>query len=251
MNRKVLGRSDVLRACLPRSKGVFKQLCTDFVSGQAYGTWCVCGDDLCNSAPFKSTTLLSILSMIVFLYWYWLRSESWFVIYCSLFIKKCGHTHNFEWKLFIYCHLVEGQMRTIRCYSCTTMDADRLLSDVQDQNWRRWLENVRFVPNTEECNDNFAVSHFANFRKSSMNYYSQKSHCDQVWEVRNVRMEYVWRCGSEKRVVSISYYVCYFRYTCFVFNPLKILIGHVYSRKQSSMEKLHSKCSGTDPFRLY
>uniref|UniRef100_A0AC35G3X6 Uncharacterized protein n=1 Tax=Panagrolaimus sp. PS1159 TaxID=55785 RepID=A0AC35G3X6_9BILA len=36
------------------------------------------------------------------------------------------------------------------------MDADRLLSDVQDQNWRRWLENVRFVPNTEECNDNFA-----------------------------------------------------------------------------------------------
>lgn len=49
-------------------------------------------------------------------------------------------------------------MRTIRCYSCTTMDADRLLSDVQDQNWRRWLENVRFVPNTEECNDNFAVN---------------------------------------------------------------------------------------------
>lgn len=51
-------------------------------------------------------------------------------------------------------------MRTIRCYSCTTMDADRLLSDVQDQNWRRWLENVRFVPNTDECNDSFAVSLF-------------------------------------------------------------------------------------------
>uniref|UniRef100_A0A914E770 Uncharacterized protein n=1 Tax=Acrobeloides nanus TaxID=290746 RepID=A0A914E770_9BILA len=35
------------------------------------------------------------------------------------------------------------------------MNADRLLSDVQDPNWRRWLENVRYVPNTEECNDHF------------------------------------------------------------------------------------------------
>uniref|UniRef100_A0AC34G496 Uncharacterized protein n=1 Tax=Panagrolaimus sp. ES5 TaxID=591445 RepID=A0AC34G496_9BILA len=40
------GRTDVLRACIPRSDGVFKQLCTRFASNQAYGTWCVCGEDL-------------------------------------------------------------------------------------------------------------------------------------------------------------------------------------------------------------
>uniref|UniRef100_A0A915EPT6 UPAR/Ly6 domain-containing protein qvr n=1 Tax=Ditylenchus dipsaci TaxID=166011 RepID=A0A915EPT6_9BILA len=46
-------------------------------------------------------------------------------------------------------------MPSIRCYSCTTLNADRLLSDVQDLNWKRWLENVRYVSRTEQCNDYF------------------------------------------------------------------------------------------------
>lgn len=55
--------------------------------------------------------------------------------------------------------LLSSANTDIRCYSCTTMDADELLQDVQDPNWRRWLENVRYVPHTEDCNDPFLVGH--------------------------------------------------------------------------------------------
>jgi hypothetical protein len=48
------GRSDVLRACLPRSHGVFKQTCTRFASQQAHGMWCVCDSPMCNAVPGRS-----------------------------------------------------------------------------------------------------------------------------------------------------------------------------------------------------
>ncbi|KAE9550740.1 hypothetical protein FO519_006041 [Halicephalobus sp. NKZ332] len=150
------GRTDVLRACLPRSKGVFKQLCTDFVSSQAHGTWCVCGDDLCNSAPLRSTTLLSILSIIPF-----------------------------------------------------------LLCDVQDQNWRRWLENVRFVPNTDECNDSFAPE--IALRSGVRSQECENGVCMKMW-------------FREKN------------------GKLLLIISGRLVLKQSGVEKLHSKCPGTDPF---
>lgn len=48
----------------------------------------------------------------------------------------------------------------IWCYSCTTLNADRLLNDVQDINWKNWLENVRYVSRAKECNDHFDVCVF-------------------------------------------------------------------------------------------
>lgn len=43
-------RTDVLRACLPQSRDVFKEDCVPFTSRVAYGSWCTCGRDSCNSA---------------------------------------------------------------------------------------------------------------------------------------------------------------------------------------------------------
>uniref|UniRef100_A0AC34PWD1 Protein quiver n=1 Tax=Panagrolaimus sp. JU765 TaxID=591449 RepID=A0AC34PWD1_9BILA len=83
------------------------------------------------------------------------------------------------------------QMRTIRCYSCTTMDADRLLSDVQDQNWRRWLENVRFVPNTEECNDNFAPE--IALRSGVRSQECENGVCMKMWFREKNGNSQVWR----------------------------------------------------------
>uniref|UniRef100_A0A0N5AKK8 UPAR/Ly6 domain-containing protein qvr n=1 Tax=Syphacia muris TaxID=451379 RepID=A0A0N5AKK8_9BILA len=62
---KLTGKMDILRACLPRSKGVFKQTCTDFVSSQAAGTWCVCSGNKCNSSPAMFTTTTILLSITV------------------------------------------------------------------------------------------------------------------------------------------------------------------------------------------
>ncbi|KAI1725420.1 hypothetical protein DdX_02078 [Ditylenchus destructor] len=49
------------------------------------------------------------------------------------------------------------QQHAIRCYSCTTLNADRLLSDVTDNNWKRWLENpviaLRSGVQSQECED--------------------------------------------------------------------------------------------------
>uniref|UniRef100_A0A0N5A3Q9 UPAR/Ly6 domain-containing protein qvr n=1 Tax=Parastrongyloides trichosuri TaxID=131310 RepID=A0A0N5A3Q9_PARTI len=47
--------------------------------------------------------------------------------------------------------------RNIRCYSCTSLDAEKILKDVQDYNWHKWIENMRYVPNTEGCSDEFAA----------------------------------------------------------------------------------------------
>lgn len=60
---------DVLRACIPQSRGVFKQGCTRFgtSSGQAEGTWCVCGEDLCNSTEKVYAHILLVLLSCVFI----------------------------------------------------------------------------------------------------------------------------------------------------------------------------------------
>ncbi|CAI79224.1 UPAR/Ly6 domain-containing protein qvr [Caenorhabditis elegans] len=45
----------------------------------------------------------------------------------------------------------------IRCYACTTIDANAMLSEISDPNWLRWLENVRYVPFSQKCIDYFEV----------------------------------------------------------------------------------------------
>lgn len=45
----------------------------------------------------------------------------------------------------------------IRCYACTTIDANAMLSEISDPNWLRWLENVRYVPYSQRCIDYFEV----------------------------------------------------------------------------------------------
>jgi len=58
-------RVDVLRACLPRSRGVFKELCTAFSSNQALGSWCVCGYDGCNGATTFTVGLSFVISLVI------------------------------------------------------------------------------------------------------------------------------------------------------------------------------------------
>ncbi|CAI5455751.1 unnamed protein product [Caenorhabditis angaria] len=45
----------------------------------------------------------------------------------------------------------------IRCYACTTIDANAMLSEISDPNWLRWLENVRYVQFSQQCADYFEV----------------------------------------------------------------------------------------------
>lgn len=61
----VTGKVDVLRACLPRSKGVFKQVCTRFASSQAEGTWCVCDNDLCNESIVPVPSTIAFLTGLI------------------------------------------------------------------------------------------------------------------------------------------------------------------------------------------
>ncbi|CAL2051533.1 unnamed protein product [Caenorhabditis brenneri] len=49
------------------------------------------------------------------------------------------------------------QTQDIRCYACTTIDANAMLSEISDPNWLRWLENVRYVPFSQKCIDYFEV----------------------------------------------------------------------------------------------
>ncbi|KAK0396637.1 hypothetical protein QR680_001796 [Steinernema hermaphroditum] len=86
---------------------------------------------------------------------------------------------------------VSGELRTIRCYSCTTMDADRLLDDVQDPNWRQWLDNVRFVPNTDACNDNFLPEHA--IRSGVRSQECENGVCMKMWFKEKNGNSQVWR----------------------------------------------------------
>ncbi|KAL3095404.1 hypothetical protein niasHS_007503 [Heterodera schachtii] len=43
----------------------------------------------------------------------------------------------------------------LHCYSCSTIDAVRLMAEVHDPNWHNWLEQVRTVPRTAKCADPF------------------------------------------------------------------------------------------------
>lgn len=38
-----------------------------------------------------------------------------------------------------------------RCYSCTTMDVDKLMREITDPDWQQWLTKVRDVPRTPHC----------------------------------------------------------------------------------------------------
>lgn len=43
----------------------------------------------------------------------------------------------------------------LRCFSCTTLNADRLVAEVRDPGWRAWLQQIRMVPRTSYCGDLF------------------------------------------------------------------------------------------------
>ncbi|PIC20856.1 hypothetical protein B9Z55_025903 [Caenorhabditis nigoni] len=59
--------------------------------------------------------------------------------------------------LTIFCVLSVAKSQDIRCYACTTIDANAMLSEISDPNWLRWLENVRYVPFSQKCIDYFEV----------------------------------------------------------------------------------------------
>uniref|UniRef100_A0A1I7WLA7 Bestrophin homolog n=1 Tax=Heterorhabditis bacteriophora TaxID=37862 RepID=A0A1I7WLA7_HETBA len=52
----------------------------------------------------------------------------------------------------------ESQSLDIRCYACTTIEANTMLNEISDPHWLRWLENVRYVPFSQHCEDDFKVS---------------------------------------------------------------------------------------------
>uniref|UniRef100_A0A914X0J0 UPAR/Ly6 domain-containing protein qvr n=1 Tax=Plectus sambesii TaxID=2011161 RepID=A0A914X0J0_9BILA len=71
------------------------------------------------------------------------------------------------------------------------MDADRLLNDVQDANWRRWLENVRFVPKTDQCNDAFLPE--AALRSGVRSQECEDGVCMKMWFKEKNGNSQVWR----------------------------------------------------------
>ncbi|VDM47226.1 unnamed protein product [Toxocara canis] len=72
-----------------------------------------------------------------------------------------------------------GRLSSIMCYTCTTIDADRLLSDLYDATWRRWLQNVRFVPKTQQCDD-FFVPELA-LRSGTRSHACDDGVCMKMW----------------------------------------------------------------------
>ncbi|KAF1749158.1 hypothetical protein GCK72_025625 [Caenorhabditis remanei] len=58
---------------------------------------------------------------------------------------------------FIFTVISDVKSQDIRCYACTTIDANAMLSEISDPNWLRWLENVRYVPFSQKCIDYFEV----------------------------------------------------------------------------------------------
>ncbi|GMR60312.1 hypothetical protein PMAYCL1PPCAC_30507, partial [Pristionchus mayeri] len=81
--------------------------------------------------------------------------------------------------------------KDIRCYSCTTMDAEQLLQDVQDPNWRRWLENVRYVPHTNDCNDPFLTDRA--LRSGVRSQVCDNGVCMKMWFQQKDGTANVWR----------------------------------------------------------
>lgn len=44
------------------------------------------------------------------------------------------------------------------CYVCSNVDSIRILSNIQDKQWKVWLKNLSTEPQTEDCLDEFTVS---------------------------------------------------------------------------------------------
>ncbi|CEF70914.1 Hypothetical protein SRAE_X000024400 [Strongyloides ratti] len=60
--------------------------------------------------------------------------------------------------LIIFINKTVGEnlyFHNIRCYSCTSLDGEKLLNDIKDYNWHKWMENIRYVPYTDGCSDTF------------------------------------------------------------------------------------------------
>uniref|UniRef100_A0A0N5AKK9 UPAR/Ly6 domain-containing protein qvr n=1 Tax=Syphacia muris TaxID=451379 RepID=A0A0N5AKK9_9BILA len=93
----------------------------------------------------------------------------------------------------LFFQIAFGQITSIRCYSCTTMDADQLLNDVQDPNWRRWLENLRYVPQTEHCNDYFRVIPELALRSGVKSQECDNGVCMKMWFKEKQGKSQVWR----------------------------------------------------------
>uniref|UniRef100_A0A0R3RWR4 DUF1848 family protein n=1 Tax=Elaeophora elaphi TaxID=1147741 RepID=A0A0R3RWR4_9BILA len=45
----------------------------------------------------------------------------------------------------------------MKCYACTTIDGDGFLDNIRGCSWKKWFENIRFVPKMKECADKFNV----------------------------------------------------------------------------------------------
>uniref|UniRef100_A0A0M3HND8 Zf-RVT domain-containing protein n=1 Tax=Ascaris lumbricoides TaxID=6252 RepID=A0A0M3HND8_ASCLU len=84
-----------------------------------------------------------------------------------------------------------GQLTSIRCYACTTMNVDRLLSDVYDATWRRWLANVRFVPKSQQCDDFFEPE--LALRSGVRNQACNNGVCMKMWFKGNKGNNHIWR----------------------------------------------------------
>ncbi|KHN88465.1 hypothetical protein Tcan_06423 [Toxocara canis] len=91
----------------------------------------------------------------------------------------------------IFTQAAMGRLSSIMCYTCTTIDADRLLSDLYDATWRRWLQNVRFVPKTQQCGD-FFVPELA-LRSGTRSHACDDGVCMKMWFKEISGNSHVWR----------------------------------------------------------
>ncbi|VBB29293.1 unnamed protein product [Acanthocheilonema viteae] len=80
----------------------------------------------------------------------------------------------------------------MKCYACTTINADRFLDDIQDWSWKKWFENIRFVPKMRQCGDKFNS-------EDALGVYVKRQACDDgvcmkmAFTFKNSGEAYIWR----------------------------------------------------------
>uniref|UniRef100_A0A0K0DYZ6 UPAR/Ly6 domain-containing protein qvr n=1 Tax=Strongyloides stercoralis TaxID=6248 RepID=A0A0K0DYZ6_STRER len=81
-----------------------------------------------------------------------------FILNLFLIFFKCKIIYFKCFILIIFINKTVGDnlyFHNIRCYSCTSLDGEKLLNDIKDFNWHKWMENIRYAPFTDGCSDTF------------------------------------------------------------------------------------------------
>ncbi|MFH4979174.1 hypothetical protein AB6A40_005883 [Gnathostoma spinigerum] len=93
-----------------------------------------------------------------------------------------------------------SDMAIVRCYSCTTIDANTVLND-DETKWRRWLEDSGYVPTTVGCADSYINEN--NARSGVITRNCDAGVCMKVWFRGKSDESHVWRSCVPKHQTGI------------------------------------------------